>query len=90
MILLLHHFVSSCSLQFAIGVSILFQITLLKAEMQKILEENAKTFSLETWKPTPDACKERARLTRREQRQDQYQQVLELHTRGLVQAEIAH
>jgi len=34
MILLLHHFGSSCSLQFAIGVSFLFQITPLKAEMQ--------------------------------------------------------
>jgi len=34
MILFLHHFVSLCSLQFAIGVSILFQMTLLKAEMQ--------------------------------------------------------
>src|SRR5262249_25225641 len=58
--------------------------------VQKIREESAKPFSLETWKPTPDARKERARLTRREQRYDRYQQVRELHAQGFVQAEIAH
>ena len=57
--------------------------------VQEILEENAKTFSLESRKPTPGAPQERARLTRREQRYDKYQQVQELHARGLIQAEIA-
>lgn len=61
-----------------------------EAAVQQLLEENAKTFSLETWKPTPGAPQERARLTRREQRSDKYQQVRELHARGLIQAEIAH
>ncbi len=59
-------------------------------DVQKALGESVQTFPTETWKPTPNACQERARLTRREQRSDQYQQVLELHTQGFVQAEIAH
>ena len=59
-------------------------------EVQKTLSESAKTFSSEMWKPTPNACQERARLTRREQRYDQYQQVRELQTQGFTQAEIAH
>ncbi len=59
-------------------------------DVQKTLSEGAKTFSIEMWKPTPNACQERARLTRREQRYDQYQQVLELQTQGFTQAEIAH
>jgi transposase len=57
---------------------------------RQALVERAKAFSLATWKPTPDPCNERARLTRRAQRYDRYQQVVALHSQGFEQAEIAH
>jgi transposase len=46
-------------------------------EARKALKASAKTFSLASWKPTPDPYAERARLSRRAQRYDRYQQVVE-------------
>src|SRR6266702_3106953 len=45
--------------------------------------------SLENWKPAPDACTDRARLTRQAQRLDRYEQVMALRAQGLGNAEIA-
>ncbi len=59
-------------------------------EARQALAASEKAFSMKTWKPTPDHCTERARLTRRAQRYDRYQQVVALHAQGFEQAEIAH
>jgi len=45
--------------------------------------------SVENWKPAPDPCTERERLTRRAERQDRYAQVATLRAQGLGNAEIA-
>lgn len=45
--------------------------------------------SVENWKPAPDACVERARLSRQAQRQDRYEQVTALRSQGVGSAEIA-
>lgn len=45
--------------------------------------------SVENWKPAPDACTERERLTRRAERHDRYAQVMALRLQGLGNAEIA-
>jgi len=45
--------------------------------------------SVENWKPAPELYDERARLSRREQRYDRYQQVMALYTQGLGFTEIA-
>jgi len=58
-------------------------------EARKALKASTKTFSLASWKPAPDPYAERARLTRRAQRYDRYQQVVELDTQGFEQTEIA-
>ena len=60
------------------------------AEARKALNDQTKAFSIKTWKPAPDPGFERARLRRRAQRYDRYQQVVALHTHGFEQAEIAH
>jgi transposase len=60
------------------------------AEARKAHHDQIKAFSTKTWKPARDPYFERARLTRREQRYDRYQQVVALHTQGFEQAEIAH
>jgi predicted DNA-binding transcriptional regulator AlpA len=39
--------------------------------------------AIENWKPEPEACDERARLSRRAQRYDRYQQVMALYEQGL-------
>jgi transposase len=44
--------------------------------------------AVENWKPAPELCDERARLSRREQRYDRYQQVLALYEQGLGFTEI--
>jgi len=49
----------------------------------------AEVISVENWKPAPALCDERKRLTRRAERYDRYQQVIELHTQGLGVTEIA-
>jgi transposase len=59
-------------------------------EVREALGERVKGVSIETWKPAPDACDERARLTRRAERYDRYQQVITLHAQGFEQAEMAH
>jgi transposase len=59
-------------------------------EAHKALSASKKAFSLTTWKPPPAPCDERARLTRRAQRYDCYQQVVALDAQGFEQAEIAH
>lgn len=46
--------------------------------------------AVENWKPEPERCDERARLTRREQRYDRYQQVMTLYEQGLGFTEITH
>jgi len=60
------------------------------AEARKAHNNQTKAFSITTWKPARDPGFERARLTRRAQRYDRYQQVVALHTHGFEQAEIAH
>lgn len=45
--------------------------------------------SVDNWKPAPDACTERKRLTRSAQRQDRYAQVQSLREQGLGTTEIA-
>ena len=59
-------------------------------EARQALKASKKAFSLTTWKPPPAPCDERARLTRRAQRYDRYQQVVALDAQGFEQAEIAH
>ena len=60
------------------------------AEVRKAHNDQTKAFSLKTWKPARDPHFERARLSRREQRYDRYQQVVALHAQGFEQTEIAH
>ena len=57
-------------------------------EARRALVESAKAFST-AWKPAPDPYAERARLARRAQRYDRYQQVVALQVQGFEQAEIA-
>ena len=45
--------------------------------------------SVENWKPAPDACTERERLSRRAERHDRYTQVMALRAQGFGNAEIA-
>jgi transposase len=45
--------------------------------------------SIENWKPAPDPCTERERLSRQAERQDRYEQVQALRAQGLGNAEIA-
>jgi transposase len=49
----------------------------------------AEFVSVENWKPAPDPCTERERLTRHAQRQDRYSQVLALREQGWGNTEIA-
>src|SRR5947207_9092524 len=44
---------------------------------------------VEHWKPAPDACTERERLSRRAERHDRYTQVMALRAQGFGNAEIA-
>jgi transposase len=60
------------------------------AEARTAHHDQSKAFSIKTWKPARDRYFERARMSRREQRYDRYQQVVALHTQGFEQAEIAH
>ena len=53
------------------------------------LLECAEVISVENWKPAPELCDERARLSRRAQRYDRYQQVMALREQGLGVTEIA-
>jgi transposase len=55
-----------------------------------ILFEYAEVIAVENWKPAPELCDERARLSRREQRYDRYQQVMALYKQGLGFTEITH
>jgi len=57
--------------------------------VSKPVVENTEVVCVENWKPAPDLCAERERLTRRAQRYDRYQQVVELHAQGLGSTEIA-
>lgn len=52
------------------------------------LYEHAEVLAIENWKPEPELCDERARLTRRAQRYDRYQQVMTLYEQGLGFTEI--
>lgn len=56
---------------------------------QQLLYEHAEVIVVENWKPEPEMCDERARLARRAQRYDRYQQVMALYEQGLGFAEIA-
>jgi transposase len=60
-----------------------------QAEAPKpIFYEHAEVIAIENWKPEPEACDERARLTRRAQRYDRYQQIMTLYEQGLGFKEI--
>jgi transposase len=50
--------------------------------------ESPEVMCVENWKPAPELCDERARLSRREQRYDRYQQVIALYAQGLSFTEI--
>jgi transposase len=43
--------------------------------LKPLLFEYAEVISVDNWKPVPELCDERARLTRREQRYDRYRTV---------------
>ena len=60
-----------------------------ETEVSKPLVENTEFVCVENWKPAPDLCTERERMTRRAERHDRYQQVIELHGQGLGSTEIA-
>src|SRR5260370_16077247 len=55
---------------------------------EPLLLECAEVISVESWKPAPELCDERARLSRRAQRYDRYQQVIILNAQGLGFTEI--
>jgi transposase len=60
-----------------------------QAEAPKpVFYEHVEVIAIENWKPEPEACDERARLARRVQRYDRYQQVLTLYEQGLGFTEI--
>ncbi len=64
----------------------------LPEEERKVVDPLAlplEPISLENWKPAPDPCTERERLTRQAQRQDRYEQVHALQAQGLGNKEIA-
>lgn len=64
----------------------------LSDEEKKGIEElrlPTEIVSVENWKPAPDPCTERERLTRHAERQDRYEQVATLRAQGLGNAEIA-
>ncbi len=56
---------------------------------QPLLLESPEVMCVENWKPAPELCDERARLSRREQRYDRYQQVMALYEQGLGSTEIS-
>lgn len=60
-----------------------------ETEGSRPLVETTEFVCVENWKPAPDLCSERERLTRRAERYDRYQQVIELHAQGLGSTEIA-
>jgi transposase len=57
--------------------------------LEPLLLECAEVIGVENWKPAPELCEERARLSRRAQRYDRYQQVIALHEQGLGVTEIS-
>jgi ActR/RegA family two-component response regulator len=56
--------------------------------LKPLLFEHAQVIAVENWKPEPELCDERARLTRREQRYERYQHVITLYEQGLGFTEI--
>jgi transposase len=56
---------------------------------EPLLVECAEVICVENWKPAPELCDERARLSRRAQRYDRYQQVRALRQQGLGVTEIS-
>lgn len=58
-------------------------------EVRKAHDDQVKSFSVKTWKPARDPHFERARMSRREQRHDRYEQAVFLNSQGFEQAEIA-
>ena len=62
----------------------------ISAEAQEAHNDQKKAFSIKNWKSARAPYIERARLTRRAQCYDRYQQVVALHKQGFEQAEIAH
>ncbi len=64
----------------------------LSEEEKKAMEElrlPIEFVSVENWKPAPDPCTERERLTRYAERQDRYEQVATLREQGMGNTEIA-
>ncbi len=64
----------------------------LSEEEKKGMEElrlPTEFVSIENWKPAPDPCTERERLTRYAERQDRYEQVATLRAQGMGNTEIA-
>lgn len=64
----------------------------LAEEEKKVGEERClptEWVSIENWKPAPDPCTERERLSRQAQRQDRYAQFTALRSQGLGTVEIA-
>lgn len=64
----------------------------LPEEAKKVGEElclPTEFVSVENWKPAPDPCTERERLSRQAEREDRYEQVTALRVQGLGNAEIA-
>src|SRR6266705_131417 len=64
----------------------------LPEEAKKVGEElrlATEVVSVENWKPAPDPCTERERLSRQAEREDRYAQVTALRAQGLGNVEIA-
>lgn len=64
----------------------------LPEEEKQVIEElhlPTEFVSVESWKPAPDPCTERERLSRQAQRQDRYAQVMALREQGLGNVKIA-
>jgi transposase len=64
----------------------------LPEEERKVVEPlslSTEFVSVENWKPAPDACTERERLTRHAERHDRYAQVIALRGQGFGNTEIA-
>jgi len=60
-----------------------------KKQVREELRLPTEVVSVENWKPAPDPCTERERLSRQAERQDRYAQVTALRSQGLGTVEIA-
>jgi transposase len=77
-----------CRAEIRKNAQLAIQEELQEEAAKPLLCEQAEVICVENWKPAPELCDERARLSRREQRYDRYQQVRALYEQGLGFTEI--